>query len=576
MKKQLLFLGLLFIGFIQIIDAQVPSYVPTNGLVGYWGFNGNANDSSGNAHNGTVNGATLSADRFGNANSAYSFNGTSSYIAVPHNVAFNMQQATWNVWVKINASSTGHGYYIFGKDDSQNHHVTIQEYLGNSGSQIGWAANTATGIGGINIIGSWHMITVTYNQNISTNNFSCYADGVLIGSSNIQPFTFNNGEIRFGKSIGTYWQLLNGLVDDASVYNRILTQTEIQQIYAGSTTVTSCPILSGTLTNGLVAYYPFCGNANDASGNSNNGTVNGATLTTDRFGNANSAYSFDGVSNYIRCVNAGASGSNSRSVAFWVKTSSTSPGSIISYGNNDTSSQDFRVLLHGLGISCGANTEISCTITGSGKGIQYAPNNTWDFFTIVYDNTLGTNLTNMKIYKNGIIATSYCNENTTNILNTSSINPITIGCYHWLNYSGNKQYFSGLLDDIALWNRALTPEEVSTLYGQNICYQSITVTDILIINTGILSYNPITYNNIITIYPNPANDHITIDCGTLANVVGYTIKITNTLGQEVFNQPMNTQQYYVPLNSWTGQGVYFVNIIDAQGHIIDVKKIILQ
>jgi hypothetical protein len=82
--------------------------------------------------------------------------------------------------------------------------------------------------------------------------------------------------------------------------------------------------------------------------------------------------------------------------------------------------------------------------------------------------------------------------------------------------------------------------------------------------------------DLLTIYPNPANDHITIDCGTLTNVVGYNIKITNTLGQEIFNQPMNTQQYIIPLTSWTGQGVYFVNIIDGQGHTIDVKKIILQ
>ncbi|MGK5093982.1 hypothetical protein WDW89_18465 [Deltaproteobacteria bacterium TL4] len=52
-------------------------------------------------------------------------------------------------------------------------------------------------------------------------------------------------------------------------------------------------------TNGLVAYYPFNGNANDESGNWNNGTVNGATLTTDRHGNANKAYSFDGADDYI-------------------------------------------------------------------------------------------------------------------------------------------------------------------------------------------------------------------------------------------------------------------------------------
>ncbi len=53
-------------------------------------------------------------------------------------------------------------------------------------------------------------------------------------------------------------------------------------------------------TNGLVAYYPFIGNANDASGNGNNGTVNGATLTTDRFGSANKAYNFDGSSSYVQ------------------------------------------------------------------------------------------------------------------------------------------------------------------------------------------------------------------------------------------------------------------------------------
>jgi len=53
------------------------------------------------------------------------------------------------------------------------------------------------------------------------------------------------------------------------------------------------------LSDGLIAYYPFNGNANDESGNGNNGTINGATLTTDRFGNTNCAYSFDGVNDYI-------------------------------------------------------------------------------------------------------------------------------------------------------------------------------------------------------------------------------------------------------------------------------------
>ena len=63
------------LGLTAFTMAQiVPNYVPTNGLVGWWPFNGNANDESGNGNNGTVYGAMLTNDRFGNLNSAYSFN----------------------------------------------------------------------------------------------------------------------------------------------------------------------------------------------------------------------------------------------------------------------------------------------------------------------------------------------------------------------------------------------------------------------------------------------------------------------------------------------------------------------
>src|SRR5437667_147551 len=60
-----------------------------------------------------------------------------------------------------------------------------------------------------------------------------------------------------------------------------------------------CAQAQDSLTNGLVAYYPFSGNANDMSGNGNHGTVIGAILAADRFGNPNSAYAFDGVSSLI-------------------------------------------------------------------------------------------------------------------------------------------------------------------------------------------------------------------------------------------------------------------------------------
>ena len=82
-----------------------------------------------------------------------------------------------------------------------------------------------------------------------------------------------------------------------------------------------------TLNDCLVAYFPFNGNANDESGNSNNGIVNGATLTTDRFGNTNSAYSFDGIGNNISVPNSTSfnfQATNIFTLSYWIKPESIS------------------------------------------------------------------------------------------------------------------------------------------------------------------------------------------------------------------------------------------------------------
>ena len=75
------------------------------------------------------------------------------------------------------------------------------------------------------------------------------------------------------------------------------------------------------LQNGLVAFYPFCGNTNDLSGNANNASSNGAFLTSDRFTNANSAYAFNGTSSFMELPysSALASLTNDFTFAFWIK-----------------------------------------------------------------------------------------------------------------------------------------------------------------------------------------------------------------------------------------------------------------
>ena len=97
----------------------------------------------------------------------------------------------------------------------------------------------------------------------------------------------------------------------------------------------------GTLNNGLVAYYPFTGNANDVSGNNNNPSSNNATLTADRFGVANNAYHFNGTNNAIRIPNSSSLQlSNKISMCAWVRVTGFYTGpcggnSILMKGNDD-------------------------------------------------------------------------------------------------------------------------------------------------------------------------------------------------------------------------------------------------
>ena len=92
----------------------------------------------------------------------------------------------------------------------------------------------------------------------------------------------------------------------------------------------NCNIVS----DGSVACYSFNGNANDESGNGNNGTVNGATLTTDRFGNSDSAYDFDGIDDSISVNNAETLNlTNEVTLSAWISvTNNSSWATIISKG----------------------------------------------------------------------------------------------------------------------------------------------------------------------------------------------------------------------------------------------------
>jgi len=330
-------------------------------------------------------------------------------------------------------------------------------------------------------------------------------------------------------------------------------------------------------TNGLVGFWPFSGNANDQSGNGYNGTVSGATLDTDRFGNSNMAYTFDGVNDLIK-LNLQQSNITTYSISGWFKTSVGGPILAGRGLQNQTG-----LTLHIINVPTGGSGQAGkAMFVADGAAISVGKttvptynDNHWHHIVGIFNGSTGAiNPSQFQIYVDNILI-SQTNNNTTGSASTpvSNSTNLLIGAHQLWPNGG---IFNGKLDDIGLWNRALTITEINDLFNGNLCYQYITVTDTLLINTNLTGFNPVTYQNTIKIWPNPANNHITIDNGNIANLTGYKIKITNSISQQVFQSAITQQQFYVDLSTWTGNGIYFVHIIDRQGNIIDIKKIVLQ
>ncbi|WP_396140778.1 LamG-like jellyroll fold domain-containing protein [Flavobacterium sp.] len=346
--------------------------------------------------------------------------------------------------------------------------------------------------------------------------------------------------------------------------------------FALTTQMIMAQVPSYVPTNGLVGYWPFNGNANDESGNGMNGAVNGANLTTDRFNTQNAAYSFaqnqeiyipntENLNTYPLTIslwyNASSLGDGIASNIFSKYVPAAWNGFQIVLSDCRNVSNNGETLNNGFGVSSWYLRDYNNRVIGYyGEDPflqQNISSNVWYHYVFTLDSTGGN------IYLNGQLIDSHPW--------TGTSGPST-SQFLWKIGGFYNSWYDGKIDDVGVWNRTLTQDDITNLYNSVGSNECLTMT----INTGPLSTMPVTYTSTVNIYPNPANDQITIDCGNLANVVGWNIKITNMLGQEVFNQPMNTQQYVVPLNSWTGQGMYFVKIINAQNEVVNIKKIILQ
>lgn len=213
------------------------------------------------------------------------------------------------------------------------------------------------------------------------------------------------------------------------------------------------------LTQGLVAHYPFNGNANDQSGNGKNGTNNGATLTNDRNTVPNSAYNFNGTNSYISIPSTIITPSAAAvTICAWIKKDANwtnqSNAQIVYLG---TDQGEMQLSLFG-GTDANANARFAVRLSDDnwyGLDLQSPISNNQDYF-LVAKYVKGQNIS---LYVNNVLIRQIVVPNI-NLL-TNSATTSSIGSY---NRAAGGYYFKGVIDDVRIYNRALTNQELMALY----------------------------------------------------------------------------------------------------------------
>jgi len=440
----------------SIVDS---SGVISDTLVAYYPFSGGAIDSSGFGNDGEVFGASLTSDRFGNANSAYEFDGVDDYMEIEHDSVFISNVKTVEFWFRkksITINSSDNNLYVEGliwksfdtslnRDFSfsitnQNEPFDFYNTIGNNTSNL-LQSRIQESVGSF----KWHHIVGV----IDSSKILTYLDGILVSSiENPGDLVNSNAPVIVGKASESSFQnrYFEGVIDDVKIFNYEVDSTYVWKSY----TKGGWPIVS---EDTLVAHYPFSGNTIDSSDFGNDGEVFGAMLTTDRFGNPNSAYEFDGINDFIRVSDADQlTPSNSRlSISVWFKTKFPGDRFILYKGSSSTNRE------YASGVRADSLGSFQINENGSATNRDWVvtknviEENVWQHLVGVWDSST------VKIYLNNRLES----VDSTDLTISNFTSDLFIGTYG----GAISQYaFDGKIDDLKIFNVGLDSLAVSRLF----------------------------------------------------------------------------------------------------------------
>ncbi len=438
------------------------------GLVGWWKFDEGsgtlAADASGNHNTGTLAGTTKPVWVAGKHGKALSFDGITSVAYATDTSSLRLTSSgTVSVWINPKAyPANGAWSTVFAKGNwaggLNDYTIFFNGTNGNLYFEVSGSGETDITVPSSSVpLNKWTHLMITW----SGGNYSSYVNGVFKGSHGITgtPDTSTYKFVIGAPLVGGANEFA-GSIDDVRVYSRALSAAEIYKLYKSGSEVVD-KIQPVRLNSGLVGYWSFDGGTiqnghiADLSGNGNTGyPTNIATSTFYTSGKIGQRVNFNGVNNYVKAF---ITTPTVVTVSAWV------------YPNNLGTEQHFAEIAPLQFYTTGTN--LNCYASGSVGVKGGLVNRKWNFITVYNDNA-----GNCTVYLNGVKGTTGTGG--------SNLSGSTVFIGRW--YSTNSLNFNGLIDDVRIYNRALSPAEIKALYqmGQETADKS----PVNRINSGLVGY----------------------------------------------------------------------------------------
>lgn len=424
----------------------------TDGLVAYYKFDGNANDSSGNGNNGVVHGATLTTDRLGKVDGAYSFDGD-DWVQVANSDSLSLPTKTMSFcvwmrtevddgWIPFLSKGTYTRQYGFELGYGNETTLFINDYNGTGCGRDVFVAVDSVSLNS----GAWHFVVLTYDGS----EIKAYVNGNLIASRSVEDsFGVNSSDLYIGKDMPETTEYFSGAMDDLRIYNRALSAAEVKALYEG---------------DGLVAHYKFDGNANDSSGNGYDlAAVGNPMLTMDRNGIQASAYSFDGQGQKLYREEEGSGEErivhDSFTISVWCQTD-------VALSSKGTASGLWNAGNYVFYPSCDTDNNAGYGIKVGVDGVEVVEHSTMYMPTVLaYSSDIGSRWNHIVVtlsdngkpmlYVNGVFVKMGSETEYKKRIGISGIG------------GGDWGYYTGKVDDVRIYNRALSAAEVKALFLNN-------------------------------------------------------------------------------------------------------------